>query len=75
MALRVEQNVPIVSILDLQDVAEEGVTGSRLQEVVASLGIAFPGDACLELLRGAQLLDALGDLVGESHGLLVALLL
>ena len=53
VALRVEQDVPIVSVLDLQNVAEKGVAGRRLQEVVASLGIAFAGDASLELLGGA----------------------
>ena len=67
VALRIQQNVAIVSVFDLQDVAKERVAGGRLEEVVASFCVAFAGDPRLELLLWTQLLDTFGHLVGEPH--------
>lgn len=54
MALPVNHDVPVVTILDLQDVASEGIRGHGLDEVQAGLlerdGVlaAVPGDEEVE---------------------------
>ena len=56
-----------MSILDLEDVAQQRVAGSRLEEIVASLGVALASETRLNLLLGSQLLNSLSNLVCQSH--------
>ena len=66
VALPVQQNVPIVPVLDLQDVAEQRVASHRLQEGIAGLRVLFTTLPGLKLLLGPQLLDSLRDLLAEG---------
>ena len=74
MAFRVEQNVAIMPVFDLQNVAEERVTCNWLQESISSFSVALAGLAELQLLLRSQLFDtfsSLSDLVRKFRLLLL----
>lgn len=58
-ALRVKQNVAIVPVFNLQDVAQQRVASHRLKESVAGLCISLASPARIQLLLRGQLRDSL----------------